>query len=151
MNIEQLTNFLIESNKIEGITRDVTFEEMEATNNLLLLSMLRTCNLVDLVLVYQPDAILRSRPGLNVRVANHIAPPGGKEIANRLTDILVDAFNDAKSPFNLHRAYENLHPFTDGNGRSGRALWLWQMEHFQGGAPLGFLHTFYYQTLAASR
>ena len=40
------------------------------------------------------------------------------------------------------------HPFTDGNGRSGRALWLWQMNNH---APFGFLHTFYYQTLENSR
>jgi Fic family protein len=37
----------------------------------------------------------------------------------------------------------------DGNGRSGRAIWLWQMLRQEGGAPLGFLHHFYYQTLEA--
>lgn len=42
---------------------------------------------------------------------------------------------------------------TDGNGRSGRALWAWMML-CRGGSygrakviELGFLHTFYYQTL----
>ena len=37
-----------------------------------------------------------------------------------------------------HCEYEALHPFTDGNGRSGRAIWLWLMHD----ASLGFLHRF---------
>ena len=39
----------------------------------------------------------------------------------------------------------------DGNGRSGRILWAWQMiEHnINPGLSLGFLHTFYYQALSA--
>lgn len=55
--------------------------------------------------------------------------------------------SEIMSPFTTHLRYESIHPFSDGNGRSGRALWLWQMK---GRAPLGFLHQFYYQTLAAS-
>lgn len=52
---------------------------------------------------------------------------------------------EADPPWEVHIAYEMLHPFTDGNGRSGRMLWAWQMRNF----PLDFLHTFYYQTLNA--
>jgi hypothetical protein len=51
--------------------------------------------------------------------------------------------------FELDKATPDVRfgPTTDGNGRSGRALWLWCMR---GRAPLGFLHQFYYQTLGAA-
>ena len=49
----------------------------------------------------------------------------------------------------LHKHFESLHPFLDGNGRTGRALWLWMMGGIAQ-VPLGFLHTFYYQTLRYS-
>ena len=52
-------------------------------------------------------------------------------------------------PWVFHVQYERLHPFTDGNGRSGRALWAWQMMRRREGLALGFLHRFYYQTLVA--
>jgi Fic family protein len=52
------------------------------------------------------------------------------------------------SPFAAHVRYEHLHPFTDGNGRSGRAIWAWQMLYQgRGEIPLGFLHHFYYQSI----
>ncbi len=89
---------------------------------------------------------LRNRVGVNVQVGDHMPPAGGSEIEERLKTLLRNL--DRLTPFQAHVEYELLHPFTDGNGRSGRVLWLWM----QGGkAPLGFLHQFYYQTLAAAQ
>jgi hypothetical protein len=104
--------------------------------------------LMALVGVLQPDARLRDRAGLDVRVGNHFPPPGGADIPYKLAGIIAQA-KALRHPYDTHRAYESLHPFTDGNGRSGRALWL----HMMGGvhhAPLGFLHHWYYQSLAAA-
>ena len=84
---------------------------------------------------------------MNVRVGSYRPPEGGPAIRQRLQELL-NRVNERKiSEFDAHVCYETLHPFTDGNGRSGRAIWLWQNSGY---APLGFLHSFYYQTLEAS-
>ena len=141
-------DFVTESNRIEGIIREPTEAEVDATAAFIVKSQITIPDLVALVAIYQPNARLRDKVGLNVRVGSHIAPPGGAGIVPALQAIL-DVMGG--NPWQTHVAYEILHPFTDGNGRSGRALWAWQMLGQQDGLPLGFLHQFYYQTLSAGR
>ena len=145
----QLVSFLRESIRIEGIRRMPTRAEIECTKGFLALQAPRIIDLEGLVKVYQPDARLRDNPFLNVRVGDHIAPEGGDAVVDALKAILVDL--PKADPWDLHVRYETLHPFTDGNGRSGRTLWAWQMVRLQDGLPLGFLHQWYYQTLSKSR
>jgi len=143
---DSLRNFLRESLHIEGIERDPTQDELTATEQFFDLMAPNVDDVVRLVSVYAPHARLRALPNLNVRVGGHVAPAGGPEIPKRLAHILFDLHKS--DPWATHCAYEHLHPFTDGNGRSGRAVWAWQMLGHQSGLPLGFLHQFYYQTLA---
>ena len=91
--------------------------------------------------------LLRDKEGMNVMVGEHRPPRGGPEIINALTEILKEPlFCDERNAYNKHQEFEKLHPFMDGNGRAGRALWLWSMGEY--GLDLPFLHRFYYQALA---
>lgn len=150
--IYQRAAFVIESNKIEGIARPPTKEELDEFERFLALDRVEVSDLEAFVRVYQPDAMLRRTSWQNVQVGSHVAPPGGPEIERELSDLLRWACGNGISPYDAHVRYETLHPFTDGNGRSGRALWAWQMGRFNywPGLKLGFLHCFYYQTLEAS-
>lgn len=135
--------FLIESNNIEGITRNVYQREKLAFSNFLLTRKLQVQDLITLVDVFQPGARLRDMKGLNVRVGNHFPIPGGPGVLEKLQDLIDKINNDKLTAYNAHHEYETLHPFTDGNGRSGRMLW-WKM---MGGSRIGFLHRWYYQSL----
>ena len=134
-----LAKFIEESNKIEGIIRSATSLEIRAYSRFLG-SDTSVETLEALVHDIQPGAILRREVGQNVTIGNDFPPPGGPEIEETLYLLLVSARK--AGPYLAHKAYEHLHPFTDGNGRSGRALWLKAM----GDAPLGFLHHWYYQS-----
>ena len=143
-----LALFVRESNWIEGIKRDPTAEEIAAHEYFLSRDTPVISTFELFVERIQPGAVLRNKPGLDVQVGNHVAPPGGPEIEQRLQSLIYQAnAHGEQVAYMLHRDYEYLHPFTDGNGRSGRVWWLKMM----GGpekVPLGFLHTWYYQSLA---
>ena len=137
-------DFVRESNRIEGIHRDPADAEISEFERFMHLEKIYVHDLEKFVSVYQSNAVLRRQHGMNVRVGGHTPPPGGPHIEELLTNLLLDI--DAGLPaWDAHIRYETIHPFSDGNGRSGRMLWAWQMGPFHLG--LNFLHKFYYQTL----
>lgn len=146
-----LLEFVRESNLIEGIDRVPTEREVAAHEEFLSEHEVSVGALERFVtdVAARP---LRDTVGMDVRVGSHFPPPGGPQIRSELTALVMAVNAGDLGPFGAHVAYETLHPFLDGNGRSGRVLWAWQMRR-DGLNPfaLRFLHRFYYQALDGRR
>lgn len=161
-----ITNFIRESNKIESIMRQPRKWEIDAFKMFLELEYLEIKDVENLVNAFQPGAKLRIELGMDVSI-------GGKEklghpdVKDKLQQLLYRAndyktnrrhyrgrFEEAKIlgvlPWQVHVDYEYLHPFIDGNGRSGRAIWAWMHGGQSTEFMRGFLHSFYYETLMNS-
>lgn len=97
--------------------------------------------------------VLRDKKGMDVIVGNYRPPRGGREVSKMFTELMekLDAVMMEEDIFKFHKEYESLHPFTDGNGRSGRAILYWQLKRIYRENLLdlthGFLQRFYYWSL----
>src|SRR5688500_15026513 len=85
---EHLLRFMGESLRIEGIHREPTPGEMQATEHFLDLYTLTVEDVERLVAVYVPGKPLREREGMDVRVGRYVAPPGGPKIRTELARLL---------------------------------------------------------------
>jgi hypothetical protein len=152
MKRSDLHEFVLESNRIEGIL-GASDEELEAHAALLERDALLVIDVERFVKAVAGKP-LRDSPDMNVRVGSHVAPRGGPQIRVALGELLLKVNTNAIDPWLAHVEYERLHPFLDGNGRSGRAIWAWQVTHFArypGHLGMGFLHPAYYAALTHSR
>ena len=69
---------------------------------------------------------------IRVRVGTHVAPPPGK--VHGMMSALLDWWNIQATRISpilsaaiIHHRFETIHPFSDGNGRTGRMLTLWEL------------------------
>lgn len=150
VNIERLDDFIIESFNIENIhPRFYSLEDQHHAAIVFLTEDLTSKTLLKLLSVIQPHAKLRDKKGMDVCIGQHFPPVGGGGIFPGMMAILTWAADQARSPYENHLDFESLHPFTDGNGRTGRMLWLWQMIRSPYNYNLArlFLHEWYYSSL----
>lgn len=69
---------------------------------------------------------------ISVRVGSYVPPPPG-DVSGLMMELL-DWWNDRSVELSpvirsaiIHHRFESIHPFADGNGRTGRALALWEL------------------------
>jgi hypothetical protein len=146
----RLPPFVEESNAIEGILRAPTAKEVRAYATLL-----RRPELTVQDLVAFADAICGARLRLNlgddVTVGSHRSPPGGPNVGAAVADLLVAIQAHEIDAYDAHVEFVRLHPFIDGDGRVGRALWAWQMlRELRDPFSPGFLHRWYHDSLDVS-
>jgi hypothetical protein len=138
-----------ESLRIEGIVRPPTVDEIAEHQRFMNLESLSISELEAFLKVFRPGARLRLYPGQdNIIVGSHVPPKSGEHIAAQL-QALLSAVNARQIDWwSAHVEFETLHPFSDGNGRLGRAI---ASNLLRISSPsrleLGFLHAFYLQTL----
>jgi len=98
----------------------------------------RTCHedLFDLHRILAGEVMDQGEAGryrtISVRVGEHF-PPAAADVSGLMFELLEwwnqesVGFSPVLSSSILHYRFEDIHPFADGNGRTGRALALWEL------------------------
>ena len=127
----QVDIFLMESNGIEGVYgKQPLLDAIKAWQTLLFedkLSTLAILNTHRILMANQRPDIAGHFRRVGVRVGDYIAPNAGS--LRRLMFMWHNDWATAKTQADIkkaHIAFENVHPFEDGNGRVGRIILNWQ-------------------------
>ena len=125
MNEKAIWDFATESNIIEGITSaKARMNMVHALGWFLKIRELALDEVVKFALELGPKCVLRDKLGMNVKVNGYYPVLGDPLMSTRINDLIFNMGRSDYTPFVVHCEFEKLHPFMDGNGRTGRAMWL---------------------------
>jgi len=110
------------NNHMAGIMREPTAAEVGAHRGLLAVNSLRVENVELFVHHISPGTSLRDACDAESSTKTDRA-----DLRADLSIILTAARMRSAPPDRLYRLFRMVRPFTDANGRCGRALWMWQL------------------------
>ena len=152
---KKIKEFIRESNAIEGVYDEVSFDQALLAWDFLMKHKKMTVGLIlkvhKILMLHQnlqPDekgyirkceVTIGGRYGLN----SELVPKALEQWALNVNDLVENGKNQPESFYELmtkkhHVVYENIHPFVDGNGRTGRMFLNW--ERLMVGLPLLIVH-----------
>jgi fido (protein-threonine AMPylation protein) len=154
---EEVTKFLLESNAIEGVFGDEALEDAEkAWKYTLSYGVTERPDYLDYKVLLHMHKLLMKR--LNPRIAGKFREVdvyiGEQKKGYHGVEVLKSELRDLFSTMHgnnfiegkaeeftrhCHVMYEDIHPFEDGNGRTGRILYNWQRLNM--GLPLHIIHS----------
>jgi hypothetical protein len=143
LSARSLYAFCVESHAIEGIVDSALTEDLA----------LRTADFLDSDLSietlgqFNTKGFLRTQLGMDLKIGTYRPPQGGPNIRIALRHILGDMY-DKVTPYEVHCRFMTLQPYMDGNGITGRVLWLYQRVHMNKTRPNKFLRNWYMDSLA---
>jgi hypothetical protein len=142
-----LTQHFRESNLIENIDDPDSDEQVASAWEYLSkqdkLTMSNVCKTQKIITLLQDDlapnqrGYTRSMSKVNVYIGDYV-PPTWAMVDDLLNNWLLDMdeFWATLDPRDMHLRFEGIHPFVDGNGRTGRMLMWWHYEVKLGKKPL---------------
>lgn len=130
---EEVDEFLNESNKIEGVFDDLSFIHASHAWNYLMTQKIMTIGVVKKthkMLMMISSGLMPDQRGYFRKIPVWVGGREGvdhKKIKERMDEwcAAMNSTNPTHDYKTLHVIYENIHPFVDGNGRTGRMFMNW--------------------------